>query len=62
MSDHKCLAFMIKHSLNTGEGELFASHCFEVQHDQQDLAAHEIRVEFTDKKTWHVSVNNAFIK
>lgn len=47
MSDHNCLAFMIKHSLNAGEGELFASHCFE----GQDLAAHELRVEFTDKKT-----------
>lgn len=39
MSDHKCLAFMIKHSLNAGEGELFASHYSEGQHD-------EISVEF----------------
>ncbi len=46
MSDHKCLAFMIKHSLNAGEGELLASHYSEGQQDQQDLAAHEIRVEF----------------
>lgn len=46
MPDHKCLAFRIKHSLNAGEGELFASHRFEGQQNQQDLSAHEIRVEF----------------
>lgn len=44
MSEHKCLAFRIKHSLNAGEGELFER--FEGQQDQQDLSVHEIRVEF----------------